>query len=64
MLHKGRIKAAQAGKATGQSYLGDGHARVSQQLFGTQQPPRLQVLQRRHAKVRLKNPPQMTVAYP
>jgi len=46
---KRRIEAPQAGKAAGQRHLGHGQARVGQELLGRQQPPRLQVLQRRDA---------------
>ena len=44
-----RVEAAQAVEAAGQRDLRDRQRRVGQQLLGQQQPPRLQVLQRRNA---------------
>ena len=61
MGHKGRVKAAHAGVTTAQRHLGDGQVGVGQQLFGRQQAAGLQVLQRRDAKLRFKNAPQMAV---
>ena len=64
MRHKGGIEAAHAGKAAHQRDLRDGQRGVGQQLLGGQQAPRLQVLQRRNAQVRLKNSLQMAGADP
>ena len=61
--HKRRVESAHTGKAAGQCDLGDGQVGVSQQLLGGEQPACLQVLQWRHAELRLKNPPQVAVAH-
>lgn len=60
---EGSIEAPHAGEAAGQRHLGDGQARVGQQLLGRQQPARLQVLQRRHAQGRLEDAAQVPVAH-
>ena len=62
--HKGRVEAPQARIPAAQRHLGDGQVGVGQQLLGGEQAARLQILQRRHAKLRLENTPHMAVAHP
>ena len=62
VLCERRVEAPHAGKAAGQRDFGDRQLRVGQQLFGRQQPPRLQILQRRDAELHLENAPQVAGA--
>ena len=63
VLHKGRIETPQAGKAAQTRHLRDAEAGVGEKLFGVEQALRLQVVQRRHPKRRVKNAPQVAVAH-
>ena len=58
------VEAAYAGEAAGQRHLSHRQARIGDELLGSQQAPRLQILQRRHAELRLEDAPQVAVAHP
>jgi hypothetical protein len=59
---EGGVEAADAAEAADERDLRDRQGRVGQQLLGAEQPARLQVLQRRHAQLRLEDPAQVPVA--
>ncbi|MDT4820662.1 hypothetical protein FQZ97_538080 [compost metagenome] len=63
VLHEGRVEAPHAREAAGQRHLRHRQARVGDELLGGQQAARLQVLQRRHAELRLEDAPQVAVAH-
>ena len=58
---EGSVEPAHAGEAAGQRHLGHGQARVGDELLGCKEPARLQILQRRHAKLRFEYPAQVPV---
>ena len=60
---EGIVETAQAGETAGQCHLGHGQSGVGQQLFGRKQAAGLQVLQRRHAELRLEDAAQVAVAH-
>ncbi len=62
MRKKGRVEAPHAGEAAAEGDQRHGQVGVGQQLFGGQQAPGLQVLQRRDAEMRFEDAPQMPVA--
>ena len=57
-----RVEAPHAGKPAGKRNLRHRQPCVGDQLLGDQQPASLQVLQRRNAKLRLENAPQVAIA--